>query len=105
MARRHVDRLIHGARHLMAKRKGAVHLNGMLHHCSEESHGEPMPREWYQKNSPNSQYVLHYLHRLHSTAYGLGRLEEVLNGLKSEVGIFRSSVPKQRNEDGTADSC
>ncbi|CAL8996858.1 unnamed protein product [Prunus brigantina] len=52
MACRHVDRLIHGARHLMAKRKGAVHLNGMLHHCSEESHGEPMPREWYQKEFP-----------------------------------------------------
>ncbi|PQQ15829.1 uncharacterized protein Pyn_19012 [Prunus yedoensis var. nudiflora] len=36
----------------MAKRKGAVHLNGMLYHCSEESHGEPMPREWYQKEFP-----------------------------------------------------
>ncbi|KAB2619123.1 hypothetical protein D8674_014992 [Pyrus ussuriensis x Pyrus communis] len=36
----------------MAKRNGALHLNAMVYHLSEEFGEEPLPPEWYQKAFP-----------------------------------------------------
>ncbi|RXH72486.1 hypothetical protein DVH24_012170 [Malus domestica] len=51
MACRHMGKVIYGAKHLMAKRNGALHLNAQLYHSSEEFHEQPFPPEskWHQK--------------------------------------------------------
>ncbi|KAK9946043.1 hypothetical protein M0R45_011526 [Rubus argutus] len=52
MAFRHMEKVIYGAKHLIPKRNGVLHLNAMLYHCSEESRGEPLPQEWYKREFP-----------------------------------------------------
>ncbi|KAM5564538.1 hypothetical protein ABKV19_018894 [Rosa sericea] len=47
-----MEKVIHGARHVMGKRNGALQLNVMLYHGSEESRGEPLSLEWYRKAFP-----------------------------------------------------
>ncbi|KAM1071822.1 hypothetical protein ACFX2B_016915 [Malus domestica] len=45
MACRHIDKVIYRAKHLMAKQNGALHLNALLYHSSEEFHEQPFPPE------------------------------------------------------------
>ncbi|KAM1013680.1 hypothetical protein ACFX13_044361 [Malus domestica] len=52
MTCRHIEKFIYGAKHLMAKRNGALHVNVKLFHWSEESREDPLPPEWYQKAFP-----------------------------------------------------
>ncbi|CAN6540259.1 unnamed protein product [Malus baccata var. baccata] len=53
MACRHIDKVIYRAKHLMAKQNGALHLNALLYHSSEEFHEQPFPPESrYQKTFP-----------------------------------------------------
>ncbi|CAN6681775.1 unnamed protein product [Malus baccata var. baccata] len=54
MACRHIDKVIYRAKHLMAKQNGALHLNALLYHSSEEFHEQPFPPESrYQKTFPS----------------------------------------------------
>ncbi|PQP97159.1 uncharacterized protein Pyn_16635 [Prunus yedoensis var. nudiflora] len=115
----------------MAKRKGAVHLNGMLYHCSEESHGEPMPREWLVNISDGSiimdDRIEHRMLTFKSLAREFigsplvqqtlkndvvalsdytapyiwtGTLEEVLNGLKTELEYLDHQCPSKGTKMG-----
>lgn len=50
MVGKQAHKFIFGAKYLkLSKRSGALQLNTMLYHSSEESHQEPLSSEWYEK--------------------------------------------------------
>uniref|UniRef100_A0A5B7BNP6 Uncharacterized protein n=1 Tax=Davidia involucrata TaxID=16924 RepID=A0A5B7BNP6_DAVIN len=61
MAYKHVCSLLYGPKHVKIKRNGAMNLNVMLYHCSEEPHEEPLPYEWYEKAFPKLTKLTHLL--------------------------------------------
>ncbi|XP_004291474.1 PREDICTED: uncharacterized protein LOC101291399 [Fragaria vesca subsp. vesca] len=70
-------RVINGAKHVMGKRNGAVKLNVMLYHASEESHGETLPAEWYRKAFPKLTKLTRLLK---DVDFADGRLVNITDG-------------------------
>ncbi|KAM1089337.1 hypothetical protein ACFX19_017326 [Malus domestica] len=68
MACRHMGKVIYGAKHLMAKRNGALHLNAQLYHSSEEFHEQPFPPESKLVNISDGSIIIdnRVEHRMHT---------------------------------------
>ncbi|KAL6212100.1 hypothetical protein ACLB2K_017321 [Fragaria x ananassa] len=70
-------RVINGVKHVMDKRNGALKLNVMLYHGSEESHGETLPAEWYRKAFPKLTKLTRLLK---DVDFADGRLVNITDG-------------------------
>ncbi len=61
MVYKYLQKLVHGAKCLKTKQNGALYVNVMLYHCSEVSHQEPLPCDWYEKEFPKITKLSHLL--------------------------------------------
>lgn len=65
MALRNLQNLLHCTRYIR-RRNMAMQINVVLYHCSEESHEENLPSEWYEKTFPKLIELTHMLKNLDS---------------------------------------
>lgn len=76
MVYNYLQKLVHGSKLLETKQIGALYVNAQPYHCSEVSHQEPLPPEWYDHAFPK---IIKLSHSLRNVDWVDGRLVDASN--------------------------
>ncbi|KAJ7951654.1 Exosome complex exonuclease [Quillaja saponaria] len=102
-----LQELLYSGKRFKTKKNGAVYLNSMLYHCSEDPHQDILPSEWYGKAFLKITKLTHLLKDLdlingrlvdirNDSIISDDRIEHKMNTFKSLVRVFIGSPSMQQ---------